>query len=130
MGIKYIIPTVNVKEILKPGSNQWVSVSSVTKMIRIRDQVIPVIPIAGIFGLGGAKLEEFAQLVVVMELDQKLKSLPVQGIEGRREIVVKSLGEEFVKLNFVSGASILGDGKVSLIIDVENLFKMEGGERR
>ncbi len=130
MGTNYIIPTVNVKEILKPGQNQWVSVSGVTKMIRIRDQVIPVIPIAEIFGLEGDKLEEFAQLVVVMELDQKLKALPVQGIEGRREIVVKSLGEEFVKLNFVSGASILGDGKVSLILDVENLFKMEGIERR
>ena len=99
-------------------------------MIRIRDQVIGVIPIAEIFGLEDVKLEEFAQLIVVIELDQKLKALPVQGIDGRREIVVKSLGEEFVMLNFVSGASILGDGKVSLILDVENLFKMEGNERR
>ncbi len=129
MGINYIIPTINVKQILKPEPSQWISVSGVTKMIRIRDQVISVIPIAEIFGLEDVKLEEFAQLVVVMELDQKLKALPVQGIEGRREIVVKSLGEEFVKLNFVSGASILGDGKVSLILDVENLFKMEGIER-
>lgn len=129
MGINYIIPTINVKQILKPEPNQWVSVSGVTKMIRIRDQVISVIPIAEIFGLEEVKLEEFAKLVVVMELDQNLKALPVQGIEGRREIVVKSLGEEFVKLNFVSGASILGDGKVSLILDVENLFKMEGGNR-
>ncbi len=129
MGTNYIIPTINVKQILKPEPSQWISVSGVTKMIRIRDQVIAVIPITEIFGLEEVKLEEFAQLVVVMELDQKLKALPVQGIEGRREIVVKSLGEEFVKLNFVSGASILGDGKVSLILDVENLFKMEGGDR-
>lgn len=129
MGNNYIIPTVNVKQIIKPEPDQWVRVSGVTKMIRIRDQVIGVIPIAEIFGLEDVKLEEFAQLVVVMELDQKLKALPVQGIDGRREIVVKSLGEEFVKLNFVSGASILGDGKVSLILDVENLFKMGGGDR-
>lgn len=129
MGNHYIIPTVNVKQIIKPEPDQWVKVSGVTKMIRIRDQVIGVIPIAEIFGVEDVKLEEFAQLVVVIELDQKLKALPVQGIEGRREIVVKSLGEEFVKLNFVSGASILGDGKVSLILDVENLFKMEGGDR-
>lgn len=129
MGTNYIIPTVNVKQILKPEPSQWVSVSGVTKMIRIREQVISVIPITEIFGLEDVKLEEFAQLVVVIELDQKLKALPVQGIEGRREIVVKSLGEEFLELNFVSGASILGDGKVSLILDVENLFKMEGGDR-
>lgn len=129
MGTHYIIPTINVKQILKPEPSQWVSVSGVTKMIRIRDQVVSVIPIIEIFGIEDIKLEEFAQLVVVMELDQKLKALPVQGIEGRREIVVKSLGEEFVELNFVSGASILGDGKVSLILDVENLFKMEGGDR-
>jgi len=129
MGNHYIIPTVNVKQIIKPEPEQWVKVSGVTKMIRIRDQVIGVIPIAEIFGVEDVNLEEFAQLVVVIELDQKLKALPVQGIDGRREIVVKSLGEEFVKLNFVSGASILGDGKVSLILDVENLFKMEGGDR-
>jgi two-component system chemotaxis sensor kinase CheA len=129
MGSNYIIPTVNVKQILKPEPSQWISVSGIAKMIRIRDQVISVIPITEIFGLEDVKLEEFAQLVVVIELDQKLKALPVQGIEGRREIVVKSLSEEFVKLNFVSGASILGDGKVSLILDVENLFKMEGGDR-
>ena len=128
MGNNYIIPTVNVKQIIKPDPEQWVRVSGITKMIRIRDQVIAVIPIVEIFGLEDVKLEDFAQLVVVMELDQKLKALPVQGIDGRREIVVKSLGEEFVKLNFVSGASILGDGKVSLILDVENLFKMEGGD--
>jgi two-component system chemotaxis sensor kinase CheA len=129
MGSNYIIPTVNVKQILKPEPSQWISVSGIAKMIRIRDQVISVIPITEIFGLEDVELEEFAQLVVVIELDQKLKALPVQGIEGRREIVVKSLSEEFVKLNFVSGASILGDGKVSLILDVENLFKMEGGDR-
>jgi two-component system chemotaxis sensor kinase CheA len=129
MGTHYIIPTINVKQILKPEPSQWVSVSGATKMIRIRDQVISVIPINEIFGMEDVKLEEFAQLVVVIELDQKLKALPVQGIEGRKEIVVKSLGEEFLELNFVSGASILGDGKVSLILDVENLFKMEGGDR-
>lgn len=129
MGNNYIIPTVNVRQILKPEPEQWVRVSGVIKMIRIRDQVIGVLPITEIFGVEDVRLEEFAQLVVVIELDQKLKALPVQGIEGRREIVVKSLGEEFAKLNFVSGASILGDGKVSLILDVENLFKMEGEDR-
>ncbi len=130
MGTNYIIPTINVRQILKPEPSQWVSINGITKMIWIRDQVIALIPITEIFGLNEVKLEEFAQLIVVIELDQKLKALPVQGIEGRREIVVKSLGEEFVELNFVSGASILGDGKVSLILDVENLFKMEVGERR
>jgi len=51
-----------------------------------------------------------------------LIALPVQGIIDRREIVVKTLGSDFSHLDYVAGASILGDGRVSLILDVESLF--------
>jgi two-component system chemotaxis sensor kinase CheA len=60
-----------------------------------------------------------------LELDHQLKALPVHGISGRREIVVKPLDNKFSELPLLSGASILGDGKVSLIFDVENLYKIE-----
>lgn len=122
---QYIVPTLYIKQILQPEAKQWVSLTGKKRMIRIRDSIIPVIPIADLFDYH-LETEAAEDLIIVLELDQKLKALPVQSIVGRREIVVKPLGDEFSQLKFISGASILGDGKVGLILDVENLFKLEG----
>ncbi len=120
-GNRYILPTPYIKRIIKPEADQWIYISGRKVMIRIRDEVIPIIPINKVFGTRDEEVDEF--LIVVIELEQKFKALPVRDIIGRREIVVKSLGRELSHLDYVAGASILGDGKVSLILDVENLFK-------
>lgn len=122
-GTNYIIPTLNVRQIIQPKDEQWVAVKGKKAMVNIRDKVIPVINIGEIFG---KQINNGSSLIVVLELEQNFLALPVNNVEGRREIVVKPLGEDFSGINFVSGASILGDGKVSLILDIENLFKIGG----
>lgn len=126
LGSNYIIPTLNIKEIMQPDEKQWVTVKENPCMIQIRKDIIPVIPIKEIFGKKEGH-ENSSDLIIVLELEQKLKALPVRSIVGRREIVVKPLGSEFSNLDFLSGASILGDGRVSFILDIENLFKIEEG---
>ncbi len=128
LGNHYILPTLNIKKIFKPEQSQWVSVRGKRTMIRVRDDIIPIIPLDSIYAIeeGGGNCSTEG-LIVVIELEQKQKALPVRSIIGKQEVVVKSLGYEFSSLDFISGASILGDGKVSLILDVENLFRMEGG---
>ena len=127
LGVRYIIPTLSIKQILKPEMSQWVNLSGNKAMIRIKEDIIPIIPMTKIFGSSGEKYEEKAELVIVLELEQKLKALPVRSVVDRREIVVKPLGSDFSDLDYVSGASILGDGTVALILDVENLFKLGEG---
>lgn len=124
-GSRYIIPTLYIRQILKPDDDQWVSITGNKAMIRIRDDIIPVISIDKIFELPETENVDDSRLMIILELEQKLKALPVRQVVDRREIVVKPLGSEFRNLSYVSGASILGDGLVSLIIDVENLFKLE-----
>lgn len=128
LGEHYIIPTLNVKQILKPEEQQWISVGGKEIMLKVRDSVIPVVPIASIFDKECQFDREIdGGLMVLVELEHQVKALPVRSVIGRQEIVVKPLGKEFGSLEFVSGASILGDGKVSLILDVEALFR-DGGE--
>ncbi|WP_300521385.1 chemotaxis protein CheA, partial [Aminiphilus sp.] len=116
-GEHYILPTLHVKQILKPEDGQWISVGGREIMLRVRENVVPVIPVDAVFGCPGEFERSFdGTLMVVMELEQQIKALPVRAVLGRREIVVKPLGKEFASLEFVSGASILGDGKVSLIL--------------
>lgn len=122
-GTKYILPTLQVKKIFKPEPEQWVFVKGSKAMIKMRDEIIPVIPIAQVFGLDNFSLDNC--ILVIVEHDQKLRALPVSDIVDKREIVVKALGECFQNLNYAAGASILGDGKVAIIIDVEHLFTNE-----
>ncbi|PWJ91282.1 two-component system chemotaxis sensor kinase CheA [Oceanotoga teriensis] len=122
---KYIIPTIYIKKILQPTSANWISYKGNKNFIKYRNKIIPIIPTNIIFNSNKSYDND---LIVILELDNNMKALPVKNIEGRQEIVVKPLGKEIGSLDYFSGASILGDGNVSLIIDVESLFKLEGGE--
>lgn len=123
-GSNYIIPTINVKKILQPLEDQWVSTQGYKSMIKVRNDIIPVISIAKIFRINPD--EKNLKLIVILEIDQRFRALPVRNIIGRQEIVVKPVCDEFSGLRYISGMSILGDGKVSLILDVEHLFQTEG----
>ncbi len=125
-GSNYIIPTVNVKQILQPKDEDWVYIQGIRSMIKIRDDIIPLIYISKLFRTN--KEEEKPSLIIVLEMDRKFIALPVRNIIGRQEIVIKPSGEEFSHLAYVSGMSILGDGKVSLILDIEYLFEAEGAQ--
>ncbi len=122
-GSKYILPTLNVKQIIQPEESQWVYVQGKKSMVRVREDVIPLISIKDLFE---RNTEEEPSLIVIVELDQRYKAIPVRNVIGRQEIVVKPVCEEFTGLRFISGMSILSDGHVSLILDVENLFSAEG----
>ena len=93
-------------------------------MIRVREDIMPLLSVSRLFKTN--KPDEEVKLVVILELEQKFKALPVRNVIGRQEIVVKPVGEEFSGLKYVSGMSILGDGKVSLILDIDHLFITEG----
>ncbi len=120
-GQHFIIPTLNVKEILQPREDQWIYTYQRKTMLKVRDSIIPIIPSSV---LSSSKND--APLVLVLESDQEFRALPINNVLNRQEVVVKPAGEEFSGLKYISGMSILGDGKVSLILDIDYLFRMEG----
>ena len=123
---RFIIPTLYIKEFAMIESYRWISMQGRRRAIQMRDEdVIPVLEPAAVFGQGydydGTRNE-----LVIMEIESKRLAFPVDRILARQEIVAKALDGEFAQIGFVSGASILGDGKVSLILDVESMFKLAG----
>lgn len=120
-GQHFIIPTVNVKEILQPREEQWIYTYQRKTMLKVRESIIPIIPSRVL-----SVYQEDIPLVLVLESDQEFRALPINNVLNRQEVVVKPVGEEFAGLKYISGMSILGDGKVSLILDIDYLFKMEG----
>ncbi len=119
----FVVPTVNVKEFLQPKEDQWIFTKEKRTMIRVRDNIIPLVPIATFF----KDVEEPKQvpLVMILELDQELRAIPIVNVINRQEVVVKPVSTEFAHLRYISGMSILGTGKVSLILDIDYLFKKE-----
>lgn len=120
---QFIVPTINVKEIMQPEDHQWVVIQDKKTMINVRNNIIPMIPLSTIFE--SKDMPENAKLIVILELDQELKALPITNVINRQEVVVKPVGQEFSDLKYISGMSILGDGIVSLILDIDYLFKKE-----
>lgn len=119
----FVVPTINVKEFLQPTESQWIFTKQERTMIRVRDNIIPIVPISAFFK--GATEPDQVPLVMILELDQELRAVPIINVINRQEVVVKPVGAEFSHLEYISGMSILGTGKVSLILDIDYLFKKE-----
>jgi two-component system chemotaxis sensor kinase CheA len=122
--ITYIIPTLSIRHIFKPKNSQFVSAKGIHNMIRLRDDIIPVVDIKKILDLKSFHISE--SVIVVLESGQKLIALPVSFVIENRDIIVKPLGEDFNNLKYAFGATILGNGKISVILDVESFFEKVG----
>ncbi len=118
----YIIPTNYIKEIFKVDEDKWIYIKGKRVKVKLRDSIINLIPMKKFFDMDDIDLEE--KIVVVLESDKVLRALVVTDILERREVVVKSIGDDFADVKHIFGAAILGDGNASLILDIENIFKM------
>lgn len=121
----YVLPLKIVREIVKIAREEIVGIEK-GQVIRLRDQVIPLLDLRVILA------EEFAwsgekQPVVIVEIGEDLFGLVVDRVVGQQEVVIKQINEEADKDNCLAGVTILGDGKVALILDVEKIINRDGG---
>jgi len=122
-GKKYIIPTNYIKEIFKVDEEKWITIKGIREKVKLRDKIINFIHMEKYFDVNENK--DYEKIVVVLEVDKVLKAITVTDILERREVVVKSIGDDFASVKHIFGAAILGDGNASLILDIENIFKNE-----
>lgn len=92
------------------------------RVIDFRGNVIPLVDLKEIFGLDQNEEDEYQSVVIVRKGD-KLAGLVVDSFIGQQEIVLKGLGNYLTSVFAISGATILGDGKVALIVDCNELIK-------
>lgn len=121
---RYIIPTLFIKEFYVAEEKDWVVVRGRLSAVRLRNSIVPILKSEALFSTGTADQGKPRKELVVLELDQRLLAFPVDRIVARQEIVSKPLISELSCVGFASGASILGDGSVSLILDVEYMFDL------
>jgi len=119
----YAVPLTNVLEIIKSAEIKRIKNSEV---IIVRGQVLSLIRLAEFFEC--PVLPDNSGYVIILGMGDKKLGVMVDNVLGEQEVVIKSLGEYLGRVAGLSGATILGDGRVALIIDVRSLVKEFGLE--
>lgn len=123
-GETYIIPLGYVIESLQAERPMVKSVSGVERLLHVRDEYLPVVALHEIFRVPGAVTALDRGIMVVLEADGVKAALFVDALVGQHQVVIKSLEANYRKVAGVSGATIMGDGHVALILDVTALVAM------
>ena len=120
-GEKYAIAlgTIQTIENIAPSEIKLVQNEEV---INLRGTVIPLIRLPEVLDIESTRAENENLVVVIVKKGDKMAGLVVDDLIGQQEIVIKSLGKYIKQCKFISGATILGDGEVALILDANTLI--------
>ena len=126
---RYAIPQVNLLELVRLDAEQ--SQSSIQRIhgapvMRLRGNLLPLVELRHVLGEPSTLGDSRAVNVVVVQADDRTFGLVVDGVSDTEEIVVKPLGRELKGVSTFAGATIMGDGKVALILDVVGVAQRAG----
>ncbi|MDX2013218.1 MAG: chemotaxis protein CheA [Myxococcaceae bacterium] len=121
-GHTWVIPLLSILETVQPEASQLARMGA-GQVMRLRDQLIPSVPLAPLLGMPA---ERPGSLMVVVEGDGTPVGLLVDELLGQQQVVVKSLETNYGSVRGVQGATILGDGSVSFILEVGGLTRAAG----
>lgn len=119
----YVLPINAIVESLRPKREDVKMVKGEHETVCIRGSYIPVVRVHRLFGVAPRHIDPWNALVVVVTAKNGRYALLVDSLLGEQQIVIKSIGEAFRNLPGVAGATILGDGRVALILDIEGIVK-------
>lgn len=126
---RYIVPTIAIQESMRPSREQLSTVIGRGEMVSLRGSQLPLYRLHNMFGIPGAKQDPTEALTLIIGENGSRIALMVDDLVGQQQVVIKSLGKTFDKLEGVSGGAIMGDGRVALILDAGRLASMVSNSR-
>ena len=119
----YILPLSSVVESFQVNPADVSTVTQGSQLVKVRDEYMSVLELERIFGVPRAEGGTRSDIMVVVESDGMRVALLVDELLGQHQVVVKNLESNYRKVPNVSGATILGDGTVALILDTNSLVR-------
>jgi two-component system chemotaxis sensor kinase CheA len=119
---RYIIPLSMVEECVEMNSSEW-EVNDVSHYVNLRGEALPYLRLSDYFSETGSITKEKRESLVVVRFGQRKAGFVVDKLHGEHQTVIKPLGKVFEKMAGLTGATVLGDGNVALILDVQGLIK-------
>lgn len=126
----YIFPLVSIVESIQYQGSDLNNVGGHSDVLQLRDEYVPILLLNQTFGIETDKEELDESIIVVVEADGEKIGVVVDELLGQQQVVIKSLEENYKKVDGISGATILGDGTVALIIDVSGLSKLSATSQK
>ena len=121
-GETLILPLAYVLEALQPQPEDIRSMAGEGRVLRVRGEYLPILSLSEYYGYG-TRSANSESLVVVVEGDGQKIALEVDELVGQQQVVVKNIESNYRRIGGVSGATILGDGRVALIVDIGGLVR-------
>jgi two-component system chemotaxis sensor kinase CheA len=127
----YVLPIPNIVECLRPGEDEIHRVIGAAGALNLRGDIVPLIYLADVLGVDQATEERTNGVVIITEAsDGTRMGLIVDDLIGNQQVVIKSIEENCGNVQGIAGATILGDGHVAFILDIEMLSNMTSLEGR
>lgn len=120
----YIFPLVSIIESLQCQKDSINRVAGGSSVFKLRDDYVPIIELHKSFSIRPDSTNLEDSLLVVVESDGEKVGIVVDELLGQQQVVIKSLEQNYKRVNGVSGATILGDGTVALILDIPGIIKL------
>jgi len=127
---RYIIPTTSIERCLRPAPRQLSTVQGRGEMIMVRGDLLPMFRLYKLFDVKPQTEDPTESLVVIVEDNGERCCLMVDELLGQQQVVIKSLGPALGEVPGISGGAIMGDGNVSLILDVPGLVELATRKER
>lgn len=120
-GETVILPLAHVLEALQPRPDEVRTMGVTGRVLRVRGEYLPIVSLGDAYGYG--RTAQGDPLVVVVEAEGQKIALEVDELVGQQQVVVKNIENNYRRIAGISGATILGDGRVALIVDVGGLVR-------
>jgi two-component system chemotaxis sensor kinase CheA len=121
---RYVLPLTQILESIRPHREQCKEAAGRGEVVVVRGEPVALVRMHRLFGVSGAVTDPSQGLVVLVEHQGHRMALLVDELLGQQQVVIKSLEAHFRKVDGVAGATILGDGRAALILDVAGLAQM------
>lgn len=123
----YVLPTANIEQALRPPPGSVSTVKGQGEMLLLRGQLVPIFRLHRLLGVPGAFESLNDALLVVVEHEGQRCALLADTLLAQQQVVIKSLSSALGEVEGVSGAAILGNGRVGLILDVGGIIRAARG---
>lgn len=128
-GQTMVVPISAIQETLQPRSTAIHDIGSGGRVVRNRDLLIPVIDVGAFFGFRAEPVDLNPHVLLLIESDDNHRyALVVDEIQDQRQVVIKSLETNYHQVDGIAAATILGDGRIALIIDPDNIVRGSGAK--
>ena len=124
-GETYILPLAHIAQSMQPEAHDLKTVNS-QEVVRLRDEYLPITSLQQLFNLSSVQpamesdnneVETIGGLLVILDIDGKRAALRVDALLGQHQVVLKSIEANYRRVKGLSGATIMGDGRVAFILD-------------